>query len=360
MGNLSKDTLDSITYDEASRACKDSGIFGTLTPFESASLVLYPVHWEATTSYGGGTSEGPDAILEASRQLDLEDACFDRPYRCGIFLEKGRHEIHVLNEEAAKLVETIRERQEEGASVKEDIKRVNQVSDIINKTVYEDISRLAQQNKFLGLVGGDHSSPYGFIKHLSEQHAEFGILHFDAHLDLRDGFEGFKHSHASIMFNVINDFPQVKKLISIGIRDYCLQEKEFSRQHSDRIRVISDRDYFRRKQKGVLLSQIAQEILAELPEKIYVSFDIDGLDQRFCPSTGTPVPGGLEFREANYLIEELALSGKKIIGFDLCEVAKPSDGSEWDGNVAARILYKLCGALLYSQGQIGLTEGFAG
>lgn len=357
MGNLSKETLDQI--ENGSAASEDTGIFGTMTTHEEASLVLYPVAWEATTSYGGGTSEGPKVILEASRQLDLEDLCFDRPYRSGIFMESGRFEMEAINKEAALLVESIREHEASGLSVKDDVRKVNHCSSLVNQMVYEDTSNLAKKNKFVGVIGGDHSSPYGYIKHLAETHSEFGILHFDAHLDLRDAFEGFKHSHASIMHNVLSDFPQVVKLVSIGIRDFSFHEKDYCRKSEGRVRVISDREAFRRKQEGVLFSQITKEILAELPQKVYVSFDIDGLDQRFCPSTGTPVPGGLEFNEANYLIEELAVSGKKIIGFDLCEVARPSDASEWDGNVAARILYKLCGALLHSQGEIGLAKGFS-
>jgi len=83
---------------------------------------------------------------------------------------------------------------------------------------------------------------------------------------------------------------------------------------------------------------------------VYISFDIDGLDPAFCPTTGTPVAGGLSWDEALYLIEALVDSGRKIIGFDLCEVAPGKDGSEWDANVGARLLYKLCGAALKSQG----------
>ncbi len=357
MENNSKNMID--LAESGAAAAEDSGIFGTSIAFAEASLVLYPVAWEATTSYGGGTSEGPEVILTASRQLDLEDPCFDRPYRPGLFLSQGRETLFGMNQAASLLVEDLRvSPNAEEKARDEKIARVNALSAGVNTIVYEDTAKLAQQHKFIGVIGGDHSSPYGFIKHLSEVHDQFGILHFDAHLDLRDSFEGFKHSHASIMHNVINDFPQVVKLVSVGIRDYSFHEKEFCHAHQKRIRVFTDRDTFRRKQQGVLYSQICKEILSELPGKVYISFDIDGLDQRFCPSTGTPVPGGVEFNEACYLIEELALSAKKIIGFDLCEVARSADSSEWDGNVAARILYKICGALLFSQGKIGLASAF--
>ena len=340
-------------------AGKDTGVFGTHTKFEEASLVLYPVRWEATTSYGGGTSEGPDLILEASRQLDLEDACFDRPYQSGIFMVPGREEISSMNEKASLLVDNVRKAHEEGSqAVEAELRAVNEMSERVNQLVYKDLQELLSGGKLLGLVGGDHSCPYGFIKLLSEQYSEFGILHFDAHLDLRESSEGFQFSHASIMNNVLKDCPSVTRLVSIGIRDYSFQEKELARKSENRVRVYSDRECFRRKQRGELFSGITRESLSVLPEKVYVSFDIDGLDPRLCPSTGTPVPGGLDFHEACYLLEELALNGKKIIGFDLTEVARSHGDSEWDGNVGARILYKLCGALLYSQGKIGLAEGF--
>ncbi len=351
---MDKKFQEMIAFVESGAAAlDDSGIFGIPTTLDQASLVLYPVSWEATTSYGAGTSAGPEIILEASRQMDLEDPCFDRPYRAGLYLHEGDQRIASMNEQASQLVEKVRDNEDADACA-----QVNALSAQVNAIVYEQTAQLCDHKKFVGLIGGDHSSPYGYIKKLSEMHSQFGILHFDAHLDLRDAFEGFQHSHASIMHNVMSDFPQVSKLVSIGIRDYSFHEKNFCIENKNRICVFSDRMNFRRKQEGVLFSQICKEILSELPEKVYVSFDIDGLDQRFCPSTGTPVPGGLEFNEAAYLIEQLALSGKTIIGFDLCEVAKSSTPSEWDGNVAARMLYKLCGALLYSQKKIGLAAPF--
>ena len=103
------------------------------------------------------------------------------------------------------------------------------------------------------------------------------------------------------------------------------------------------------KAEGNTFKSIAASIVATLPENVYVSFDIDGLDPSYCPSTGTPVPGGLSFDEAVFILEELAQSGRRVVGFDLTEVAPGPDGSEWDANVGARLLYKLCGCLLRSQ-----------
>ncbi len=107
---------------------------------------------------------------------------------------------------------------------------------------------------------------------------------------------------------------------------------------------IKDRQF-----KGDNWHKICQEIVAQLPENVYVSFDIDALDPKLCPNTGTPVPGGFDYFEAMHLIKVLATSGKKIIGFDLCEVAQGDDGSEWDGNVGARVLYRLASLMALSQ-----------
>jgi len=174
------------------------------------------------------------------------------------------------------------------------------------------------------------------------RHEEFGILQIDAHMDLREAYEGFKYSHASVFYNVIQ-LPSVSKLVQVGIRDFCDAEHELS-QNDSRIETHTMGMIREKKFEGTSWGTYVDQLIAALPEKVYISFDIDGLDPSFCPNTGTPVPGGLQFHEATYLIKKIVTSGKKIIGFDLSEVA--GLGNEWDGNVGARILYKLCGAIL--------------
>jgi agmatinase len=171
---------------------------------------------------------------------------------------------------------------------------------------------------------------------------EYGILHADAHCDLREAFEGFKYSHASIFYNTLQ-FSNVKKLVQVGIRDYCHQEKALAESQPERIKVFFDRDCRRRMYEGATWKTIVDEMVAALPQKVYLSIDIDALDPKLCPNTGTPVPGGLEYEELMYLLNRIREAGKDIIGFDLCEVSPSPDGGDWDGNVGARVLFHLCG-----------------
>ena len=325
-------------YEEA------SGIFGLDVKEEEASLVLIPVPWDATASYGIGTADAPKAILEASEQIDHFDLAFDRPYAKGIcFLEENKRIVQ-LNEEAHTL---------KGSSLSKEelVKAMNTFSYELNLLVEKETSSKLEEGKLVGLIGGEHSCPYGFLKALSKKHKEFGILHLDAHFDLRKAYEGYKHSHASIMYNTLIDVPEAQKIVSFGIRDFCKAEYDFSEKlvQKGKSLVYFDRDIYRSKLNPEGFKNLVKEVISFLPEKVYISFDIDGLETQFCPSTGTPVPGGLHYNDACYLIEELAASGKEIIGFDLCEVAPDKTGMQWDENVAMRLLYKLCGCALQNK-----------
>jgi agmatinase len=223
---------------------------------------------------------------------------------------------------------------------------VNDAGAQLNRHVYEQVDRQMRAGKLVGVLGGDHSVPFGAIARMAETYAEFGVLHVDAHADLRPAYEGFEWSHASIMFNVIRKIPQVKRLVQVGIRDFAKVEVDVVNNASGRISVHHDATLAERQVAGDTWKTICDAIVSELPKRVYISFDIDGLDPKLCPSTGTPVPGGLSFQQAAYLIKRVVQLGKTIIGFDLNEVVPNAD--EWDANVGARILYKLCGWTLAS------------
>jgi agmatinase len=152
------------------------------------------------------------------------------------------------------------------------------------------------------------------------------------------------------MYNVLEQIPQVTQLVQVGIRDFCQDEAVYVATQDTRVNVFYDDVLFERKSHGEPWHGICQDIIRTLPTKVWISFDIDGLDPRFCPHTGTPVPGGLDFREALAIIRAVVESGRTIIGFDLNEVAPGPKGDEWDGNVGARLLYKMSGYTLKSQG----------
>ena len=338
-------------FDPNSVAADDAGIFGLPYTEKESALVYLPVPWEATTSYGGGTSDGPAAIHAASGQIDLFDFDVAKPYEAGLFMREESAEVRAWNKAAKAAAQKVIKAGGAGKnkSLLAAAKTVNGLSDKLNAWVYKQAGALMDADKIVGLVGGDHSTPYGAMKAAAERHPGLGILHFDAHHDLRVAYEGFTHSHASIFYNVLEDVPQVQKLVQVGIRDFCEQEFEYAKSQGQRVKVYYDGDLTRRKFSGQAWTYLCNEIVEHLPEQVWVSFDIDGLDPRFCPHTGTPVPGGLDFKEASFLIGTLVKSGRSIVGFDLNEVSPGPDGDEWDANVAMRLLYKMSAWTLVSQ-----------
>jgi agmatinase len=207
------------------------------------------------------------------------------------------------------------------------------------------------KGKFVGVVGGDHSSPLGLIKALNDTQIEkFGILHVDAHHDLREAYEGFTYSHASIFYNAMNECEDISNLVQIGIRDYSSEEANRMIEYGKKGACLYDTDMQAQLASGKSLEEVFAPYIEQLPQNVYLSIDIDGLEPLNCPNTGTPVPGGLRYSELEHLIFMVVKSGRNIIAFDLCEVGTSDD--EWDANVGARVLYQLCGALLASQGKI--------
>ena len=338
------------TFDPNAPASSE-GIFGLPHTPAEARVVLIPVPWEATVSYGSGTADGPAAILRASHQVDLLDRDTGKPYESGIAMLPISEAVRSWSDEAKSLAAPIIEHggSEGGSGLEQNLERVNDIGRRLNGWVAHETRAWLECDKIVGIVGGDHSVPLGAISAIADKYPALGILHIDAHADLRVAYEGFTFSHASIMDNVIREIPNVSKLVQVGIRDYCEQEDDAIRQSAGRIRAFFESDVRRELLEGGSWRRICNRIVAELPENNYLSFDIDGLDPTLCPHTGTPVPGGLSFAEMVVLLRTLVDSGRKIVGFDLVEVAPdPTGRSEWDGNVAARVLYKVIGFALMS------------
>lgn len=333
-------------FDPNAAAVADSGIYGLPCSAEEAEIIIIPVEWELTTSYNRGTVQGPEAVMEASLQVDLCHHDYPDLWKKGIFMDDFPPALRSLHEELApkslKIIEamyegSLDENPEEYAKLYAEIEAGTEK---LNDWLRQRITYWKSRGKVVGLLGGDHSIPLAYHQYFNECGVEYGILHADAHCDLREAFEGFKYSHASIFYNTLK-FPNVKKLVQVGIRDYCHEEKALAMSQPHRVKVFFDRDYRRRLYEGARWKDIVDEIVAALPDKVYLSIDIDALDPKLCPNTGTPVPGGLEYEELMYLLNRVRESGKEIIGFDLCEVS-PGD-NDWDGNVGARVLFHLCG-----------------
>lgn len=325
---------------------------------ENSEMVIIPVPWDVTVSYSEGTANGPQAILEASTQLDLYVKDIPDAWKLGISLLPISREIENKGKNARKeAVEYINwleggEQENVDESVKNTPSRTNKESFVLNEWVASEASKWLEKGKMVALLGGDHSTPLGLINTLADKHGNIGILQIDAHMDLREAYEGFESSHASIMFNSLKN-KNVSKLVQVGIRDFCQDEAELAENSNGRISVYYDQDIKESLLEGSTWQQICEKIIADLPELIYVSFDIDGLDPKLCPNTGTPVAGGFEFQEAMYLIKKAVQAGKTIVGFDLCEVSPGED--EWDANVGARVLYRLANLMAVSQGKLKLV-----
>jgi agmatinase len=335
--------MHGMTFDPDAAGQPGSGVFGLPCSREESRVILTPVPFDATTSYGGGTAAGPGAIRAASLQVDLFDLRFGRVYMQGIFMDQPDPRVAEASSRARDLALPIIHRGGATADDAAAVAEVNRAGELVNRITFDRTAAVLREGRIPGLVGGDHSTPFGAIRACAEHRGPIGILHVDAHMDLRAAFEGFTWSHASIMHNVLAEIPGVTRLVQVGIRDCGDGELAFARAQGVRVATFFDQDWSDAMARGTTFAPLAEAALASLPERVYVSFDIDALDPSLCPHTGTPVPGGLTFAHATYILHALAASGRTVVGFDLVEVCPDPSGGEWDANVGARILYKLCG-----------------
>ena len=317
--------------------------------YTNSDLVIIPVPWEVTVSFRTGTAKAPEAVLEASLHVDLYDDLYSTIWKRGIVmlpvLEDLKQEgirLRLLAEPL--MLECTNLRWSE--KLEQARKDVNHGCAKMVDWVKSQSEDLIEKGKVPAVLGGDHSCALGLIQAVSDHVHEFGILQIDAHLDLRKSYQGFSFSHASIMFNALN-CESLKKLVQVGIRDCSSKEIEMVVGNRDRVHLFEGRTLWRRRFLGASWRDLCKEIIENLPEVVYISFDIDGLDMSQCPSSGTPIPGGLMFEEALFLIDEIVASGRTIVAFDLSEVTPGTDLS--DAYTGARLLYRLSCATLASQ-----------
>ena len=344
-----------MSFDPNAASSPDSGIFGLPHSVEEARVAVLPVPFDATTSYRKGAAGGPEAVLAASRQVDLFDLETGRPYEAGIAMVElspaERRALARMNRDATRLAEPVLA----AGGVREDAKlaalarKADAICEQVNAFARERVAALLERGKLVATLGGDHATPFGAIEAHAEAHPGLGVLHVDAHADLRNAFEGLTWSHASIMYNVATRIPGVAKIVQVGIRDFCEEEHDLVLASRGRLQTFYDVELARERLSGATWASQCERIVSALPRDVYVSFDIDGLDPALCPHTGTPVPGGLSFHEACMLVATVAGSGRRIVGVDLNEVAPGPEGDEWDANIGARLLYKLIGWMLVSQ-----------
>ena len=345
----------SQVFDPAAAARPDSGLFGLDASPEAAHVHVLGVPFDATTSFRKGTARGPDAILLASHQVDLFDALTGRPYAAGLWMAPLDPRVAAWNVEASAAAQPVIDAGgvAADAALAAEARRVDAIQEQLNAWVEARTAEALDRNKLAVLVGGDHSVPFGAIAAHATRHPGMGLLHIDAHADLRVAYEGFTWSHASILHNVVSRLDAVARILQVGLRDLSEEERDAIDGSDGRIEAVYGHEWAAARMRGEDLRRVVRRALAGLPREVYVTFDIDGLDPALCPNTGTPVPGGLGWDEAMLWLEELVASGRRIVGCDLNEVAPTPGGvpgTGWDEIVGARLLYRMIGFALVSGG----------
>ena len=343
-------------FDPDAAAQPGSGIFGLPHGPEDASVHVLGVPFDATTSYRRGAAHGPEAVAAASVQVDLFDRLFGRPWEEGIWYRADDGAIAGWNERARALADPVIAAGGADPDSHEHAHLLAELAELggrVNDLTEEFTAGCLAEERLPVLLGGDHSVPFGGIRAAARAHPGMGVLHFDAHADLRVAFEGFEWSHASIFHNVLEQVPGVASLVQVGVRD--LGHAEALRCETDpRVHTLFDDQWAEVLAHGRDRREAIRMHLDHLPSDVWVSFDVDGLSPDLCPNTGTPVPGGLDWHAAMQWLEELVLRGHRIVGIDLCEVAPgpaaDPEGAGWDAVVGARLLYRLIGAAMSSRG----------
>lgn len=326
-----------------------ASLFDKTCSYQKASVIIQAAPWEVTSSYGGGSSLGPENIIKASSQLDFFNFTTKVEPEPFIYMKGVDQNILKLNNKlqihAQKIMQACGAHDSENNRQLDTAlltlqKEINTESEKLNNSIYNNTITVLTDKKIPALLGGDHSVSLGAIKACSEKYENLSILHIDAHADLRKSYQGFTHSHASIMYNVMELNLPPKKLCSVGVRDFCEQEYNYAKKNP-KVKIFFDKNLKISTFQGIPWVQQCKNIISELDENVYISFDIDGLQPNFCPNTGTPVPGGLSYSEALFLLEEVTRENKKIVGFDLCEVSCGTSATEWDANIGARLLFEM-------------------
>ncbi|HWS90892.1 MAG TPA: agmatinase [Pyrinomonadaceae bacterium] len=267
-----------------------------LSSFEQARVVVWPVSYEGTVSYGGGTGEGAMAVVDASRNMELYDEETDAEvYRLGIHTTEVTPPV--------------------------------EPPEAMMKSLLERARELVGAGKFVCMIGGEHSVSGPVIQAHAEKYENLSVLQIDAHADLRDTYDGTPHSHASIMARVVRDLKL--PAVQVGIRSISAEEARSLDQFPTHIYWAKDiagrTDWW-------------EEAVSHLTENVYLTIDIDGLDPSLVAQTGTPEPGGLGWYEALGLIRTLARS-RRVVGMDLTEYAYV-EGFSASAFLCAKLIYK--------------------
>ena len=334
----------------------DLGLFGLGSTFEEAETGILTVPWDVTSSYRAGSSESPQKLINASSQFDLYHPDFAEFPTEGIFAYPVDMNIISKNSEcraAAKRVITAHETGAFNASeerFKNDLNIVNKGSSWLNDRIYAQAESFVSDNKLIGLIGGDHSTSYPLINVLSDYIDSFTVLQIDAHMDLRTCYQGFNFSHASVMHNSLA-LKSLKRLVQVGVRDYCAAEHQVVLESKGRIKTFYDQQLKADMFQGKSWDSLCKKIVNNCTDNVYITIDVDGLMPQYCPHTGTPVMGGLDVAQVVYLVKQLVKSKRRVIGFDMVEVNGPAHGV--DVVMGIQLFYQVAGYAWLSHQEYG-------
>ncbi len=317
-------------------------LFGLPVRSNEPKIIFISAPWEATVSGGTGTALAPEHILKNSYKIDLYDKNYPQASRIGMKMLPIPYGWKLKSDQLRiKTSSYMQEISERGSSfTNPQITRlVDQYSCALKNRIKDKGVMHMNEGKLVGLIGGEHSCALGLIEACAVFHRSFGILQLDAHADLHRAYQGFTYSHGSVMYNALK-LDQVARITQVGLRDYGQEEGEMIANSKGRILSFTEQEFRKALFGGILWKELCEQIIRTLPDKIYLSIDITGLDSSLCPSTGRPVPGGLGFYETLFLIEQIVESGKQIIAFDLSEVSV-SEETDWDAQVASHLLYRV-------------------
>lgn len=335
-------------YDPSKVGITTNNIFGLPFTPDNSSLVFIPVPWDVTTSNYAGTSKGPENILKASYQIDLFAPAAPNVWQKGMAIEEIDASLFARNTNLRREAEAYIEFLEAGGDLETDsnmlqkLQHINSACESVMREIKEKTFARLNRKQIPFLVGGDHSISSGQIEALAEKN-RFGILQIDAHADLRNNYMGFTHSHASVMHRALQT-QGVRKIVQVGIREICPEEQTVIDHNPDKIKTFFDHRIHQELYNGKNWDDVCNQIVKELPDNVYITFDVDGLEPACCPGTGTPVPGGLTYNQAVYLIEKVVQSNKKIVGADLVETGPTTI----DGIVSCRLLFQMASMILKS------------
>ena len=323
--------------------------FGEKCAPAEADLVIVSAPWSVTSDHGQGATYTPDAVIDASADSNLYDVESGFSAVGRVATAEIDYNIQEMSEHLGRDAERVADRMFNGGNPVAEyavrkVKHINEGFAEMHASIYNQTKHWVSQGKTVAVIGGDHSVSYGAVKAIAEHHKDLGVLFIDAHADFAAAGEAFQYSHRSIARNIVEEIPSVSRLVEVGVRDIDKSELDMLLAN-DKVDLFLAEKVAAKRFEGECWGNLCREMVEKLPQKVYVSLDIDALKIEFCTHTNSPVPGGMTFDEVVYLVNCVVKSGREIVGFDITEVVSNID-DKVDAIVAVRLLTKLIVACL--------------